>query len=74
MKSSVLFLALLLSACASFPWPTGAAGSTPGAAREHRKSVPESQPQRPIAVEAKPPVRVEPVDPPKKHQHNIEED
>lgn len=66
MKSYVLLLALLLSACASDFWTF------------RGKPGPEPQPavrQQPAPAEAQQPARVEPVAiPPKKHEHNIEED
>lgn len=57
MKCSVLFLVLLLSACASVDQPDVVIENAPGAVQKHRKSVVEQQPaaaQPPVSVEAQP--------------------
>lgn len=67
MKNYVLLLTLLLSACASDFWPfrSKVEPQPQSAARQH-----------PAPVEVLPPVRVDQVapPPPKKREHNIEED
>jgi hypothetical protein len=58
MKNFVLFLVLLLSACAS----NYQAGGETGSVRGNRKSVDETQPvarQRPVVIEKKQPAPVE---------------
>jgi hypothetical protein len=76
MKSSVLFLVLLLSACSIIRPAVDTTGKATGAVKETRKSKVESQPvARPVPDEAQQPVKREPGDiPPKKREHNIEED
>lgn len=88
LKCSVLFLALLLSACASVSQPAATIEKATGAAPDLRKSDAESRPaasqqqsapvaapQPPAPVEAQQPAPSDQVDPvPKKKEHNIEED
>jgi len=77
MKYAVLFLVLLLPACASDrPWggifEGGIFGKPAGEVKEHRKIDSKQQtmePQLPAPVEAQ-----QPPPPPKRHEHNIEED
>lgn len=77
MRNSVLLLVMLLPACASDHQPGGTIGNATGAGLKHGKSNTESQPvagQRPIPAEVKQPARIDQVAPPKKREHNIEED
>lgn len=73
MKSFVLFLVLLLSACASVFPSDGPNGKANGAVKEQRKKPPVA---RPAPGETQQPVQREPAaeQPPKKYEHNIEED
>lgn len=73
MKSFVLFLVLLLSACASIFPSGGPNGKAAGAVKEQRKIPPPAA--HPAPDEAQQPVKRDPVEqPPKKYEHNIEED
>lgn len=77
MRNFVLLLVMLLPACASDRQPGGVIGNATGAGLEHGKSNAESQPvarQRPVPAEVKQPARIDQVAPPKKREHNIEED
>lgn len=78
MKNSIfLLLVMLLPACATGHKAGGAIGNATGTVLEHGKSNAESQPaarQRPVPAEVKQPARVDQVAPPKKREHNIEED
>lgn len=73
-RHAALLSILLLSACASNPQVGSPTGAQPG----HRQSATTQQPaarQRPVPVESKQPVPGDQVDrPPKKREHNIEED
>lgn len=71
MKGLALLLALLLPACASVPKSGGPIGKSTGAVKEQRKS--EAKPQH-LPVEAPPPAHSDQVGPPRKREHNIEED
>ena len=78
MKNFVLFLALLLSACANHHRASGEIGGATNAAPGHQKNVAEPQPvarQRPVLIEKQQPARsAQENSPPKKHEHNVEED
>lgn len=75
MKSFVLFLVLLLSACAGVFPSGGPNGKANGAVKEQRKGKIPQPVARPAPDEAQQPVQRDPVEqPPKKREHNIEED
>jgi hypothetical protein len=74
MRNSVLLL-VLLSACASHHQADAVIGGATGAVQVHHNSATELQPaarQRPTPVEAQQPAQSD--KPPKRHEHNIEED
>lgn len=74
MRNLILILAVLLSACASTHPAAGATGAMPGNHKgDSGSQAAEHQP--PLSVEAQPPVRGNHSDhPPKKNEHNVEED
>ncbi|HXU94301.1 MAG TPA: hypothetical protein VFP33_11670 [Gallionella sp.] len=76
MKSFFLFLVLLLPACSIIRPSAGTTVTAPDAVKETRKSKVESPPvARPAPDATQPPVKREPGGiPPKKREHNIEED
>lgn len=75
ISAPILFTALLLSACTHPPKAVAPVAEAKAVVKEPPAAVsPPAVDAQPAVTEVKPPLQLPDIPPPKKHDHNIEED